>query len=176
MVLGPRGPGRVGRRRFLDEERAVPWGAARSRYGVYPPCHRRAPRLDLPGVSTLAVILIVIGAVVVLLLVGGLVAGRRYRATHENEIDLHIAEADRALEHARAADKGWDRAILEAAARAAIEGERPGWPFEELALVLVDDRPGIEQDRAHFVASGSGDVARVVLSRTGDGWALERIE
>jgi hypothetical protein len=134
------------------------------------------PALRLAGVSTLGIILIVIGAVLLLLLVGGLVAGRRHRATHEKEIDRHIAEADRALEQARAADKGWDRAILEAAARAAIEGQRPGWPYEELALVLVDDRPGIDQDRAHFVASGSGDEARVILSRTGEGWALERIE
>ena len=42
--------------------------------------------------------------------------------------------------------------------------------------MLVDDRPGIEQDRAHFVASGAGESARVVLARTDAGWAVERID
>ena len=126
--------------------------------------------------STLGLILIIVGAVVLLLLIGGLIASRRYRQAHETEIELHIAEADQALEQARAADKGWDRGALEAAARAAILDSRPGWAVEELVLVLVDDRPGIEQDRAHFMASGAGDRARVILSRTDAGWALERIE
>ena len=126
--------------------------------------------------STLGLILIIVGAVVLLLLIGGFIATRRYRQAHEAEIELHIAEADQALEQARATDKGWDRAALETAARAAILDSRPGWEVEELVLVLVDDRPGIEQDRAHFLASGAGDRARVILSRTDAGWALERIE
>jgi hypothetical protein len=127
-------------------------------------------------VSTLGIILIVVGALLVLLLVGGFVAGRRHRATHEVEIAKSISAADRALEHARATDKGWDRAALEAAARQAIQSSRPDWPYDELVLVLVDDPPGVEQDRAHFVASGSGDQARVILARTEDGWLLERID
>jgi type II secretory pathway pseudopilin PulG len=126
--------------------------------------------------STLGIVLIAVAAVLVLLLLGGFVAGRRHHATREAETAQHIAEADRALEHARAADKGWDRAALEAAARDAIEGSRPGWAYEELVLVLVDDRPGIEQDRAHFVASGAGGDARLILARTETGWSLERID
>jgi hypothetical protein len=126
--------------------------------------------------STLGVILIVLAGLVLLLLVGGFVATRRYVAQNEVEIASNIAEADRALEQARAADKGWDRALLEAAARGALQESRPGWAFDHLALVLVDDRPGIEQDRAHFMASGGGDSARVILARSGDGWALEGIE
>jgi hypothetical protein len=126
--------------------------------------------------STLGIILIVLGAVVLVLLVGGFIASRRYVAAHEAEIAANIAEADRALEQARAADKGWDRALLEAAARGALQESRPGWAFDNLALVLVDDRPGVEQDRAHFMASGGGDSARVILARTEDGWALEGIE
>jgi hypothetical protein len=126
--------------------------------------------------STLGVILIVVGAVVLILLVGGFIASRRYVASHSEEIASNIAAADRALELARAADKGWDRAALEAAARSAIQQSKPGWDVENLALVLVDDRPGIEQDRAHFMASGGGDSARVILARTEEGWALEGIE
>ncbi len=47
MVLGPQGPGRVGRRRFLDERRAVLWAALR-RW-----CCRLKASSGLPGVSAL---------------------------------------------------------------------------------------------------------------------------
>ena len=43
---------------------------------------------------------------------------------------------------------------MEAAARAAVGESRPGWTDDELQLVLVEDRPGVEEDRAHFVAVG----------------------
>jgi hypothetical protein len=42
--------------------------------------------------------------------------------------------------------------------------------------VLVDDRPGIEEDRAHFVAVGPDGRARVILAREGDRWIAERVE
>jgi hypothetical protein len=43
--------------------------------------------------------------------------------------------------------------------------------------VLVDDRPGIDEDRAHFVAVGEGgDEARVVVSREGDRWIAESVD
>jgi type II secretory pathway pseudopilin PulG len=126
--------------------------------------------------STLGIVVIAVAAVLLLLLLGGFVAGRRHHAANEARTVGNIAAADRALEHARAADKGWDRAALEAAARDALQGSRPDWAYDDLVLVLVDDRPGTEQDRAHFMASGGGDQARLVLARTGDGWALERIE
>ena len=126
--------------------------------------------------STLAIILVVVVGVWLVLLVGGLFASRRYHGSREHEAARNITEADRALEDARAADKGWDRPALEAAARDAIEARRPGWPYDELALVLVDDRPGIEQDRAHFVASGAGESARVILARTDAGWSVEQFD
>ena len=44
-------------------------------------------------------------------------------------------------------------------------------------LVLVDDRPGVEEDRAHMLAMGDGGQARVVLTRDPQGeWILDRIE
>ena len=53
----------------------------------------------------------------------------------------------------------------------------PGWRYRDLHLVLVDDRPGIEEDRAQFVAIGDdGDEAAVVLSRQGDHWSAERVD
>ncbi len=42
---------------------------------------------------------------------------------------------------------------------------------------MVDDRPGIDEDRAQFVAVGDGgDEATVVLSRQGDRWSAERVD
>jgi hypothetical protein len=127
-------------------------------------------------VSTLGIILIVIAAVLVLLLVGGFVGAARRRTHYAPQYDQHLADADRALEQARAADKGWDRSLLEAAARDALAGQKPGWDYSDLALVLVDDKPGVMEDRAHFVASGSEGQARVVLARRESGWALESVQ
>ena len=73
-------------------------------------------------------------------------------------------------------DKGWHRDTMEAAARAAIESARPGWAFDDLHLMLVDDRPGVEEDRAHFVAMGSDGQVHVVLARAGDGWVAESVD
>jgi cbb3-type cytochrome oxidase subunit 3 len=126
--------------------------------------------------STLGIIVIIVGAVLVLFFIGGLIGASRRRQHGEADYSRHLAEADRALEQARAADKGWDKPVLEAAAREALAAERPGWPYDELALVLVDDKPGVEEDRAHFLASGGDGEARVILARRNGGWALERVE
>jgi hypothetical protein len=63
-----------------------------------------------------------------------------------------------------------------AAARAAIDESRPGFDYDDMQLVLVDDRPGVEEDRAHFVAAGAGGQARVILARQGERWVAERVE
>jgi hypothetical protein len=133
--------------------------------------------LDSRGVSVLVIVLIVVGVLIVLGLVGGLLAAGRRDRTHAAEWEQHVTQADNALEDARAQDKGWDRALLEATARGAIERERPDHDYEDLMLVLVDDRPGVEQDRAHLVAAGPGGHVRVVLTRSADGdWVVERVE
>ncbi len=134
-------------------------------------------RLHFPAVSTLAIILIVVAVLLVLLFIGGLAgAGRRTR-TQAPDYARHVAEADQALETARAADRGWDRVLLDGVVRDAVARERPGFTIADLHLVLVDDRPGVEQDRAHFVAQGDDGELRVVLSRSEEaGWAAERVD
>ena len=125
--------------------------------------------------STLAIVLIVVAVLLVLLFVGGLVVERRRLNRPGFEAD--VASADRALETARAADRGWERELLEEAARRALTAERPDFGFDTLHLVLVDDRPGVEEDHAHLMATGPEGSARVVLSRDAEGrWAHERIE
>jgi hypothetical protein len=126
--------------------------------------------------TTLAIVLLVLGALVLLLLLGGLLgAGRRARAT-AGDLERNLAAADQALEEARANDKGWDRAVLEAAARKALEEQRPAIRYEQLDLVLVDDRPGVTQDRAHLRAAAPEGEATVVLTRGEAGWTADRVE
>ena len=124
----------------------------------------------------LVIVLIALALLVGLFFIGGLLGVRRRARAQAGDLERHIAEADQALEEARAADKGWDRAALETAARAAVEQARPGFSPEELHLVLVDDRPGVTEDKAHFVATAGGEQVRVVLARTDGGWHMESSE
>jgi hypothetical protein len=125
--------------------------------------------------STLAIVLLVIAAVLLLLFVGGFVRARRH--ANRPEAAAHILAADRALEQARATDRGWDRALLEQAARAALGEQRAGSSWEAIELELVDDRPGRAEDAAHLVATGPDGRARVILARTEGGeWYAERVE
>jgi type II secretory pathway pseudopilin PulG len=126
-------------------------------------------------VSTLAIVVIVLVAIVVLLFVGGFLAARRRFVAGEDELDRRIAAADRALEAARAADRGWDPVLLEEAARVALERERPDFRYDKLQLVLVDDRPGTDEDRAEIAAIGDGEVLTCVVVRKGDSWSAHSL-
>jgi hypothetical protein len=133
--------------------------------------------MTLPiAVSTFAIVLIVLGAVVLLaLLLGFLGAWARDRRQAPSYAE-HVAAADHQLEQARAADRGWHRGAMEEAARVALTESRPGWEYQDLHLVLVDDRPGVSEDRAHFMAVAADGEARVILARQDDRWVVERVE
>lgn len=126
--------------------------------------------------SVLAIVLIAVGVLVLLVLAGGFAAARRRTRAEvdSGSFEESLAKADQALEQARAADKGWDREMLEQACRQAVEEARPGSTYD-LHLVLVDDRPGVTEDRAHFLAVGE-DRVKVTLARRDEGWVAERIE
>jgi hypothetical protein len=126
--------------------------------------------------STLAIVLIVLGVVLLLFFIGGVLAVRTRARRQAPTFSEHVRAADEALEQARALDKGWQRETMEACARAAIDEARPGWSYDDLHLVLVDDRPGVDEDRAHFMATGADGESRVVLAREGDRWVAERVE
>jgi hypothetical protein len=125
--------------------------------------------------STLAIVLIVIGVVLILFFIGGLLGVGARTRRQAPTFPEHVRAADEALEQARALDKGWHRDTMEATARAAIDEARPGWAYE-LHLVLVDDRPGVEEDRAQFMAVGADGEARVILARQGDRWVAEQVD
>jgi uncharacterized membrane protein YccC len=118
-------------------------------------------------VSTLAVVLLVLAVVLIALIIGGLVATARRRDAEERRLRADVDSADRALAAAHAADKGWERGKLEAAARAAFADTAQG-AIEELHLVQVVDRPGTEDDEAVFrVVTEQGERALRLLRRDG---------
>jgi hypothetical protein len=125
--------------------------------------------------SVLAIVLIVIAALALVLGVGGFIVARRRQ--NRPGFDEHIAQADQALEAARAADRGWDRELLHGAARRALGEHHPDFEPASLELVLVDDRPGVEEDRAHLVAAGPDRSVRLVLARDASGaWGVESVD
>ena len=111
------------------------------------------------------IVLIVLAVLVVALFVGGYVANARRTEREEPGLRAQVQQADQHLARAHAEDKGWERAGLEAAARAAFS-ERHGREPAELQLVQVIDKPGIEEDQAVFHAEGE----RIVLGREHDRW------
>jgi hypothetical protein len=129
------------------------------------------------AISTFAIVLIAVAAVIAVFLVLGFVATRVRAGREAGSWEEAVRSADAALAQAAAADRGWHRESMESVARAALEEHRPGWRYRDLHLVEVDDRPGIEEDRAQFVAVGDGgEEATVVLSRQGDRWSAERVD
>jgi hypothetical protein len=128
------------------------------------------------AISTLGIVLIVLGAIVLLFFIGGVVAVITRSRRQAGSYAEHVAQADSALEQARAADRGWHRDTMEAVAREAIGESKPGWSYDDLHLVFVDDRPGVTEDRAHFVALGADGECRVILARQDDRWVAERVE
>jgi hypothetical protein len=128
------------------------------------------------ALSTLGIVLIVLGVILLLFFVGGVLGASTRARRQAGSYAEHVAAADSALEQARAADRGWDRETMEDVARGAIAESRPGWSFDDLHLVLVDDRPGVTEDRAQFVAVGADGECRVILARQDDRWVAERVE
>jgi hypothetical protein len=126
--------------------------------------------------STLGIVIGAVAVLAVLFLIGGLIAVRVRDRRKAAVFEQHVRGADAALEQARALDRGWDRELMEAAVHAALGESRPGFGYEGLHLVLVDDRPGTDEDRAHFIALGGDGEARVVLAREGGRWVVEQVE
>jgi type II secretory pathway pseudopilin PulG len=123
-------------------------------------------------VNTLEIIILVIVVVVLALAIGGYVAaGRRHRAD-ETELQADLEAANAALAAAHAGDKGWERALLEDAAKAAF-AERSAAAVRELQLVQVVDKPGTEDDQAVFRVITDHGSEYLHLDRHGDAWVAQ---
>jgi hypothetical protein len=110
-------------------------------------------------------IVLAILVVLLILIVGGAIARRRQLARSRPAFERALAKVDQDLAAAAASDRGWDRALLEHAARRAY-AERYGDEPQTLTLVEVIDRPGTDEDQAVFDAGGR----RVVLGRRDGEW------
>jgi hypothetical protein len=125
--------------------------------------------------SPLAIVAIVVFVLLLVLFIGGFIAARRHAEATDAHLHERVAAADRALEAARAADRGWDPVLLEEAARVGLQQERPDFRYDQLHLVLVDDRPGTDEDRAEMAAVGDDGVVRVAVARRGETWVADGV-
>jgi hypothetical protein len=123
-------------------------------------------------VSTLAIVLIVVGVLIVALIVGGYVASGRRRRADAQASAAELAQANEQLALAHAQDKGWERTGLERAARESFARRSPA-EVRALHLVQVVDRPGTEDDQAVFRVETDHGAEYVHLHRQGDTWAGE---
>jgi hypothetical protein len=120
--------------------------------------------------DTWEIVLLAIVVVLALLFLLGLAGNARVRRARDRSLTEKIAAADHALASARADDRGWDPALLQAAARAAFEARKPGLAVESLDLIQVVDRPGTDEDRALMRVTHAAGAEDIELKRTGDRW------
>jgi hypothetical protein len=117
--------------------------------------------------------LIIVIVVLLVLSIGGYLARRAQLAKSRPAFERRLSQVERDLVAAAAADRGWDREHLEAAARR-IGAQELGSEPEELTLIEVLDRPGTEQDEAVFDVRAGGSRHRLVLGRQDGEWIAAR--
>ena len=119
--------------------------------------------------TALEIVVLVAVVLLVVLVIGGYVAtGRRARAD-DAALRAELEAANRALAIAHAQDKGWERSLLEEAARTAFADRSPA-EVRELQLVQVVDKPGTEDDQAVFRVVTAHGAEYLHLDRHGDAW------
>jgi hypothetical protein len=114
--------------------------------------------------------LIIVIVVLAVLAIGGAIARTQQLKRSRPAFERSLEHVNRDLAAAAAADRGWDRDTLEAAARRIYASERGGEPAE-LTLIEVLDRPGTDEDQAIFRC---GDAQLTLGRRDGD-WVLESL-
>jgi uncharacterized protein (UPF0333 family) len=120
-------------------------------------------------VSLLAIIILIVAVVLLVLIVGGYIASRRRAQQDEPSLKQELEAANRAQAMAHVDDKGWERSLLEAAAREAF-AERSAADVRDLQLVQVVDNPGTEHDQAVFRVVTDHGAEYLHLDRHGDAW------
>ena len=121
--------------------------------------------------TTLGIVLIAIGALIVLMTAGGWVSATRRARASEEALLRELETAQRALSQAQALDRGWDRTVMDAAALDAAARRLGDGAFSQPQLVQVIDKPGTEEDQAVYrVLTGDGEEHRITLGRSGDVW------
>jgi Tfp pilus assembly protein PilX len=117
------------------------------------------------GIAEIIVLVVIV--VLAVLFAGGYAAVSRRTASLADNLRERIESADAALAEARAQDRGWERATMEAAARTAVAPR----DVTALHLIQVVDQPGTDQDQAVFRAEhADGDATTVILGRRDGEW------
>jgi hypothetical protein len=123
------------------------------------------------AITTFEIALLVVIVLIAVMVTGGYVASNRRAAGRERKLLDQLQAADEALAQAHAEDKGWDRALLESAARDAVAERFPGAQVSTMQLVQVVDRPGTDADQAVFrVQTADGAEHHITLGRTNGVW------
>jgi hypothetical protein len=118
---------------------------------------------------------VIILLVLLVLAIGGVIARSMWLRRTESQFRVRLEQANHDLAEAAAQDRGWDREVLEGAARRIYTEQRGGEP-SELALVEVLDRPGTEEDFAVFRVGREGRQDMLTLGRQDGEWVLERLD
>ena len=113
--------------------------------------------------------LIVIIVLLLLAIAGYFVRTAQLKRTRP-AFEASLEKVNRDLAAAAAQDRGWDRSVLEDAARRIYADERGGAP-PELQLVEVRDRPGTDADQAVFRCGGE----HLTLGRRDGEWVHESL-
>jgi hypothetical protein len=116
---------------------------------------------------------VIVLIVLAVLAVAGFLARRAQLTRSRPAFERSLDQVNRDLAEAAAQDRGWDRELLETAARRCFADEHGGEP-EELVLVEVFDRPGTDEDQAVFRARHSGATHTLRLGRRGGEWVAQR--
>jgi hypothetical protein len=119
--------------------------------------------------------LLIVLAVLAVLAIGGVIARAMRNKRLEASFRARLEQANHDLAEAAAADRGWDRATLESAARRLYAEQRGAEPAE-LLLVEVIDRPGTDEDLAVFRAEGEGREDTLTLGRRDGEWMLAKLD
>jgi hypothetical protein len=113
--------------------------------------------------------LLIVLVVLAILIAGGIYARNRQLARSRPAFERALTQVDQDLAAAAATDRGWDRAVLEAAARQ-VATEQLGEEIDELTLVEVIDKPGTDEDQAVFDVRAGSRSGRVILGRRDGQW------
>jgi type II secretory pathway pseudopilin PulG len=125
--------------------------------------------------TALLIVLVVLGLFLLLALAGSVAASRRNRAGAE-DFSASLRSVDRQLATAIAADHGWERGTLEAAARTEFAAQRPDTEIAALELTEIRDEPGTDQDLAVFRVTTADGASRLTLGRRDGNWYAAAIE
>lgn len=118
--------------------------------------------------NALSIILLVFVVLVLATGIGGYVAMSRRTRSRDDELLEQLRRAERELAKAHAADKGWDPALVDAAARTAAEQRFGASGVRGLHIVQVIDNPGTDADQAVFrVETDDGEHALTLGRRDG---------